>query len=143
MADHDARPADPLDTPASAALLDGETVATHRRQAFDTGIFIPRYRETIAALCDSHEALRTALSEARARVTELEAALNAAEYEGDGFCVECGDEFHLDDTGGYNPPCSCGMHCRSCHAAEFDRDDLDDDYPEDDDAETDVSGSAT
>lgn len=39
------------------------------------------------------------------------------EYDGDGWCVQCGDEFHLDDTGGYNPPCSCGLHCRSCHEA--------------------------
>lgn len=36
----------------------------------------------------------------------------------DGWCVDCGDEFHLDDCGGYNPPCECGLHCRSCHEAE-------------------------
>jgi len=39
------------------------------------------------------------------------------EYYGDGWCIECGDEFHLDDIGGYNPPCACGYHCRSCHEA--------------------------
>lgn len=37
----------------------------------------------------------------------------------DGWCLECGEEFHLDDTGGYNPPCECkicqGAVCRSCH----------------------------
>jgi hypothetical protein len=32
----------------------------------------------------------------------------------DGWCIECGDSFHLDDCGGYNPPCpGCG-NCRSC-----------------------------
>lgn len=32
----------------------------------------------------------------------------------DGYCVECGDEFHDDDVGGYNPACrKCGL-CRSC-----------------------------
>lgn len=56
------------------------------------------------------------------------------EYLGDGFapdgwCVDCGDEFHLDDCGGYNPPCVCGAHCRSCHdreVREYDEDDYDD-----------------
>jgi hypothetical protein len=24
------------------------------------------------------------------------------------FCVECGDFFREDDTGGYNPECRCG-----------------------------------
>lgn len=37
---------------------------------------------------------------------------------GDGWCLECGDWFHLDDCGGYNPPCYCaachGEYCRSC-----------------------------
>lgn len=37
----------------------------------------------------------------------------------DGWCLECGEEFHFDDTGGYNPPCYCktcgGAVCRSCH----------------------------
>ena len=33
-------------------------------------------------------------------------------------CADCGDPFHDDDTGGYNPPCSCGCgYCRSCHDA--------------------------
>lgn len=52
---------------------------------------------------------------------------------GDGCCAECGDFFHLDDVGGYNPlcPCGCGL-CRSCHD-EMNRSDVDDDwYPEDD-----------
>lgn len=35
----------------------------------------------------------------------------------DEWCVECGDPFHYDDCGGYNPPCECGMHCRDCHDA--------------------------
>ena len=42
----------------------------------------------------------------------------------DGWCVDCGDEFHLDDTGGYNPPCPCGCGlCRSCHENEEREDD--------------------
>jgi hypothetical protein len=40
----------------------------------------------------------------------------------DGWCLECGEEFHFDDTGGYNPPCYCkacaGAVCRSCHPRE-------------------------
>lgn len=35
-----------------------------------------------------------------------------------GWCLDCGEDFRYDDTGGYNPPCSCGAHCRSCHDAE-------------------------
>jgi len=61
------------------------------------------------------------------------------DFEDDDFCVECGDAFHYDDIGGYNPPCACGMHCRSCHEAiegrrDPDNDDErdDDDYPEGD-----------
>lgn len=58
------------------------------------------------------------------------------EYDGEGWCVECGDEFHLDDCGGYNPPCACGLHCRSCHEADIngpddDYDDAFDDEPDD------------
>ena len=58
---------------------------------------------------------------------------------GDGFCLECGDWFHLDDCGGYNPPCACaqcgGALCRSCCAAERGDLDPDDDwYPEDETA---------
>lgn len=34
------------------------------------------------------------------------------------FCIECFDDFRYDDCGGYNPPCECGLHCRSCHEAE-------------------------
>lgn len=63
------------------------------------------------------------------------------EYCGDGWCIECLEPFHLDDTGGYNPPCSCGFHCRSCHEHEeagFD----DDDYPEDDYQEDEVEWAA-
>ncbi len=56
------------------------------------------------------------------------------EYDGDGWCLECGDKFHLDDVGGYNPPCKCGMHCRHCHEVEengdyYERDE--EDYPDD------------
>ncbi len=37
----------------------------------------------------------------------------------DGWCVECGDEFRLDDCGGYNPPCPCGCgRCPECCRAE-------------------------
>ena len=52
---------------------------------------------------------------------------------GDGFCGECGDPFHLDDCGGYNPPCQCGHGlCRSCCEAQ-NREDVDDEwYPDDD-----------
>jgi len=36
--------------------------------------------------------------------------------------MECGEDFHLDDCGGYNPPCECGecggAMCRSCCEAE-------------------------
>jgi hypothetical protein len=50
----------------------------------------------------------------------------------EGWCIDCGEEFHSDDCGGYNPPCSCGLHCRSCHEAEIrDMDDYDDDYEDD------------
>ncbi len=52
------------------------------------------------------------------------------EYDGDGWCIDCGDEFHLDDCGGYNPPCACGFHCRSCHEANEREDD---EYDDDDD----------
>lgn len=47
-------------------------------------------------------------------------------------CLECGDEFHYDDTGGYSPPCPrCGYClgcCRagvqfSCHEWDDDEDD--------------------
>ncbi len=47
---------------------------------------------------------------------------------GDGHCFDCGDPFHLDDCGGYNPPCSCGCGCcRSCHRENelMDEDDYD------------------
>ena len=38
---------------------------------------------------------------------------------GEGWCHDCGDSFHLDDTGGYNPPCPCGCGmCRGCCEAE-------------------------
>lgn len=49
------------------------------------------------------------------------------------FCYECGDEFHYDDMGGYNPPCDCGHGlCRSCCEAEKQSMMPDDDwYPED------------
>jgi hypothetical protein len=51
---------------------------------------------------------------------------------GGGFCGECGDRFHLDDCGGYNPPCPCGCGlCRSCHDAVNRSDDAED-YPPDD-----------
>lgn len=30
------------------------------------------------------------------------------------FCGECFDDFRYDDIGGYNPPCDCGLACRSC-----------------------------
>ena len=33
------------------------------------------------------------------------------------WCIDCGDDFRYDDCGGYNPPCVCGAHCRSCHDA--------------------------
>lgn len=51
----------------------------------------------------------------------------------DGWCVDCGEEFHYDDCGGYNPPCVCGAHCRSCHEArERGNDEWDDAYPDED-----------
>lgn len=38
------------------------------------------------------------------------------------FCLECGDYFREDDTGGYNPECRCGKEhcvslCRNCCGA--------------------------
>lgn len=52
---------------------------------------------------------------------------------GDGFCGECGDPFHLDDCGGYNPPCPCGCGlCRSCCENTRRGDDDNEWYPEDD-----------
>jgi len=53
------------------------------------------------------------------------------------FCIECGDEFRYDDIGGYNPPCVCGFHCRSCHEAEEMRHREDDDDGPFDDADDD------
>jgi hypothetical protein len=45
--------------------------------------------------------------------------------DGDEFdgCVECWEEFRYDDTGGYNPPCRCGLHCERCHEIVSSRDD--------------------
>lgn len=43
-----------------------------------------------------------------------------------GWCLDCGDTFRYDDCGGYNPPCRCGMNCRSCcdhHCEEGERGD--------------------
>jgi hypothetical protein len=54
--------------------------------------------------------------------------------EGDDleWCIDCGDTFRYDDCGGYNPPCACGLHCRSCHDAEESRGVYDDaDYDDD------------
>ncbi len=53
------------------------------------------------------------------------------DYDGDDFCIDCGETFRYDDCGGYNPPCLCGFHCRSCHEAA-EREDDDDGYDEDD-----------
>lgn len=48
---------------------------------------------------------------------------------GDGFCVECGEYFHLDDTGGYNPPCpSCGLCRMCCDCGGNPRRDLDEEF---------------
>ena len=74
-----------------------------------------------------------ALAADDAKLDAMGACEDEDEYDGDGWCVECGEEFHLDDVGGYNPPCSCGFHCRHCHDAVEGRFDPDDDYPEDDD----------
>lgn len=44
----------------------------------------------------------------------------------DGWCLECGDEFHLDDCGVYYPPCpGCGLcwYCCECHEFKGDEDD--------------------
>jgi hypothetical protein len=30
------------------------------------------------------------------------------------WCLNCTEDFHDDDTGGYNPSCKHGWHCRSC-----------------------------
>lgn len=82
MADHDARHADPtieaellmypedaahdpLDTPAPvAAPLSAANVKALRKRLAGAGL--PVHSTEIQSLCDSHEALRTALSEARA-----------------------------------------------------------------------------
>lgn len=54
--------------------------------------------------------------------------------ESDGWCLECGDPFHLDDCGGYNPPCyKCGLCRDCCRTSDFgcdaERED-DEDYPD-------------
>lgn len=49
---------------------------------------------------------------------------------GDGWCLDCGDYFHLDDGGGYNPPCQGCGNCRSC--CECNRDYDADEYGPDD-----------
>lgn len=59
----------------------------------------------------------------------------------EGWCIECGDTFRYDDCGGYNPPCECGYHCRSCHAAEEARRDPDDDYERDEDSYPDTAAA--
>jgi hypothetical protein len=57
-------------------------------------------------------------------------------------CIDCGDDFRYDDCGGYNPPCVCGTHCRSCHEAEereasgWDDDDDERDFDDDVSANT-------
>jgi len=52
---------------------------------------------------------------------------------GDGWCVDCGDFFHLDDCGGYNPPCPvCGL-CRSCCECDRMDDEAEDDGVDDGD----------
>jgi hypothetical protein len=54
---------------------------------------------------------------------------------GDGWCLECGDTFRLDDMGGYNPPCECkecqGMYCRNCCREDRYGPEDDDERPED------------
>lgn len=53
---------------------------------------------------------------------------------GDGWCIECGEFFHLDDVGGYNPPCpGCGncRECCECHGAR----DEDEYWPDEDEQE--------
>ncbi len=52
----------------------------------------------------------------------------------DGWCLTCLEDFRYDDIGGYNPPCSCGLHCRSCHEAIEGAGDVDDGYDADDDS---------
>ncbi len=51
-------------------------------------------------------------------------------------CIECWEEFRYDDTGGYNPPCFCGFHCRDCHdrikSEEDDYERPEDSYPPED-----------
>ncbi len=47
-------------------------------------------------------------------------------YDEDAWCIDCGEDFRYDDCGGYNPPCACGLHCRSCHEAAMRDDDEDD-----------------
>lgn len=52
-------------------------------------------------------------------MTDLSPRPQLREVPEDSWCLECGEEFHLDDTGGYNPPCECpicqGAVCRHCH----------------------------
>lgn len=48
------------------------------------------------------------------------------------WCFSCSDEFRYDDCGGYNPPCQCGVNCRSCCNANCElHDDEDADFSED------------
>jgi hypothetical protein len=53
-------------------------------------------------------------------------------YDDLPFCLECGDYFREDDTGGYNPECRCGKEwcvslCRTCCDAIESRQDPEDD----------------
>lgn len=64
---------------------------------------------------------------------------------GDGWCIDCGDYFHLDDCGGYNPPCEkCGL-CRSCCECDerLDEDDFGPDDGLDDEEREALSRMAT
>ncbi len=51
---------------------------------------------------------------------------NVGDELNDGYCDDCGEAFHLDDCGGYNPPCNCGKCdsegrlCRACCRANMD-----------------------
>lgn len=50
--------------------------------------------------------------------------------DSDGWCLECGEPFHLDDCGGYNPPCPCGCGCCRDHCEERRERDDDDGWEE-------------
>lgn len=70
---------------------------------------------------------------------DVDAAYDGDDSEEFDGCIECWEEFRYDDTGGYNPPCKCGLHCGRCHELfEAREQGWDEDYPDDRDVNEDL-----